>query len=398
MPANNNMFGQGQGTKLRPLPIKENVYNEWGAVIKHQDEIDREIKRQQEEKFRERQRDYKLQLDKQYQEQIMNKKGSQSHMAQREEAMLKQYQRDLEEKQRAEDEKRNHVLNQQKEAALESINEMNIMKRQQQSIRDMERQLYYNKLKQQEELENKRRMEEKDKMKSDQENYSKILQMQHKSRLDQRQYEKQADRKFYEAEKEQLAKQDQQRNQFFEKLNRIQHLNDAKQKKLQEYMEQDPKEIRSKQDEINYIKNLEITEKNNQRKELEEKQKKVFDKVDNSQGLANQLKERELQKKNVVAQEQAIASYYMSEAEKYRLEVEDEKQRKQRQKEEYYKALTNQINENRKKKQYSVLMSEHEKRVNDRDIKAYQHQDTSLHSMVIGLNSNSPVQNKDKVK
>ena len=55
---------------LRPLPIyeRENVYNEWGAVIKHQDEIDKELKKQQEQKFRERQRNYKLQLDQQYQE------------------------------------------------------------------------------------------------------------------------------------------------------------------------------------------------------------------------------------------------------------------------------------------------------------------------------------------
>ena len=43
---------------VRPLPVheKELVFNEWGAVIKHQDEIDREIKRQQDDKLRERQK------------------------------------------------------------------------------------------------------------------------------------------------------------------------------------------------------------------------------------------------------------------------------------------------------------------------------------------------------
>ena len=38
---------------VRPLPVyeKQEVFNEWGAVLKHQDEIDREIKRQQDDKF-----------------------------------------------------------------------------------------------------------------------------------------------------------------------------------------------------------------------------------------------------------------------------------------------------------------------------------------------------------
>ena len=272
-----------------------------------------------------------------------------SEQAKKEDELLKQYQKGLEDRQKFEDDKRSQILNQQKNAANESINEMNIMKKQQKSIRDMERELYSNKMKQQEELENKRKMEEKSKLKNDQQNYSKILQIQHKTRLDQKINEKQADRRFFEAEKEQLAKQDEQRNMFFEKLSRIQEVNDRKQKKLQEYMEQDPKEIRSKQDEINYLKNMEIVERKNQVKEAEEKNKKQYNQVSNHQSLANQLQEKELQKRNIRAQEQAIASYYSKEADKYRMEIEDEKRRKQRQKEEYYKALTNQINENKKK-------------------------------------------------
>jgi hypothetical protein len=60
--------------------------------------------------------------------------------------------------------------------------------------------------------------------------------------------------------------------------------------------------------------------------------------------------------------------------------------KKQIQKEQYYKALSNQITENKKKKQYSVLMTEHERRVNDRDIKAYEYKDTvNLYSKVIGF-------------
>ena len=50
---------------LRPLPIyeKELVYNEWGAVIKHQDDLDREAERKHKLEMKDRQHNYKAQLD-----------------------------------------------------------------------------------------------------------------------------------------------------------------------------------------------------------------------------------------------------------------------------------------------------------------------------------------------
>jgi hypothetical protein len=151
-------------------------------------------------------------------------------------------------------------------------------------------------------------------------------------------------------------------------------------------MEQDPKELRSKLDEKNYLKNMEIAEKKNMQKDHEQKFKKEKDQINNYRSLAMQLQERQMQQQNNKLQERAIGQYYNKEADKYRQEMEDEKMRKKRQKEEYYKALSNQINENKKKKQYSVLMSEHERRVNDKDIKAYEYQDTSnLYAKVPGF-------------
>ena len=54
----------------RPMPIyeRENVFNEWAAVIKHQDEIDREINKLKALKRRERQIKYKQDLDNQHHE------------------------------------------------------------------------------------------------------------------------------------------------------------------------------------------------------------------------------------------------------------------------------------------------------------------------------------------
>lgn len=213
-----------------------------------------------------------------------------------------------------------------------------------------------------------------------------ILALQHKSKIDKQYSEKAADRQFFEAERMQLNKQEEQRNQFFQKLSKIQEVNDMKQKKLQEYMEQDPKELRSKLDERNYIKNLEMAEKKNLQKDHESKFKKEKDQINNYRSLALQLQEKQIQQQNNQIQEKAIGRYYNKEADKYRQEMEEEKLRKKKQKEEYYKALSSQINENKKKKQYSVLMSEHERRVNDKDIKAYEYNDTSnLYAKVPGF-------------
>lgn len=199
-------------------------------------------------------------------------------------------------------------------------------------------------------------------------------------------YEKMVDKKFSEAERQQLNKQEEARNKFFQKLNKIQETNDLKQKKLQEFMEQDPKELRSRIDEVNYLKSIEVAQKRNQVKDIESKSKKESDQISNYRSLAQQLQERQLKDENIKMQENAIANYYMKEADKYRQEVEEDKRRKQKLKEEYNKALADQINENKKKKQYSVIMSEHERRVNDKDIKAYEYNDTkNLYAKVVGF-------------
>lgn len=271
---------------------------------------------------------------------------------------------------------------------------MNIYKKEQQSIKEMERQLYVNRMKLQEEIDRKKRMDDKEKQRNEQANYSRILQIQKQSKLDKLNSEKQADKMFSEAEKLKILKEEEQRNRFFEKLNRIQENNDIKQKKLQEYMEQDPKELRSKIDEANYLKNMELAEHKGKIKEIEQKSQKEKSQMNNYQSLSLQLQEKQIQKQNMKMQENAIAHYYMQEASRYQQEVESEKAKKKMQKEEYYKALSDQINENKKKKQYSVLMTEHERRVNDRDIKAYEQQDTkNLYAKVVGFSGDNRHEN-----
>ena len=53
--------------------------------------------------------------------------------------------------------------------------------------------------------------------------------------------------------------------------------------------------------------------------------------------------------------------------------------------------LNRQIEETNVKKKYGGLMTEHERRVNDRDIKAYENMDThAVNGMIPGIRQNGP--------
>lgn len=73
-----NRNSQTEEKKVRPLPLhtKEDVFDEWAAIVRYQDEIDNKIhKENYEKKMKLRQATYKQELDKQYKELQAKKKG-----------------------------------------------------------------------------------------------------------------------------------------------------------------------------------------------------------------------------------------------------------------------------------------------------------------------------------
>jgi len=94
-----------------------------------------------------------------------------------------------------------------------------------------------------------------------------------------------------------------------------------------------------------------------------------------NEALAQQIREKELKKLNEWREELSIAEYYKSQQQIYQQEesnrIEQEKQRKNK----YLGDLNKQKIEAKKKRQFGVLMSEHERNVHDTDITAYQHMD-----------------------
>lgn len=86
-----------------------------------------------------------------------------------------------------------------------------------------------------------------------------------------------------------------------------------------------------------------------------------------------------------------IAQQYQDELSKLRQEEMDKRNKQKELQMQYNRDLNNQLKEKRKKDTYAVLMSEHERSINDKDIKAYQNrEDVGLSAMIPGFNSNNP--------
>ena len=86
------------------------MFDEWGAMLKHQDEIDKRIQQQQYEKSKQRQIDYKKQLDKQFRELQYRRKGILGGEMQKEEELRKYQEQILNKKAQNEQAKRDKLL------------------------------------------------------------------------------------------------------------------------------------------------------------------------------------------------------------------------------------------------------------------------------------------------
>jgi endonuclease III len=90
-------------------------------------------------------------------------------------------------------------------------------------------------------------------------------------------------------------------------------------------------------------------------------------------------------------QQDLIAKQYQDEMNKLKQEEMEERNKKKAMQEKYNNELNSQLKEKNKKKQYSVLMSEYERSINDGDIKAYQNMDTAnLYAKIPGYNLDNP--------
>jgi len=128
----------------------------------------------------------------------------------------------------------------------------------------------------------------------------------------------------------------------------------------------------AKKDEEQFIRAVAEKEEKAQRKESEDAQKMSRIKSNNMNGLNFQMQEKEMQRRIKDMQERQFA-------EEVRIKVLNEQQQEDAKREEakqrmrqYNQALNGQMEELRNKKRYgNSLMTEHERRVHEKDIKAF---------------------------
>jgi len=207
-------------------------------------------------------------------------------------------------------------------------------------------------------------------------------------------YEKEADKNFALTHNKVLSKEDQDRKKFFDRLKGFQKANDAKHQMFKKYMSQDAAQLNSKKDEKAYLHHVADQEIKAAQKELNEKTLMTKKNQHNFNVLDKQIRDKEIQKLANKHQEEIIAKKIDEDVRKERKNEQQRKLQENDRKKEYFQNLSEQINENHKKKSYSMLMTDHERRMNDNDIKAYENIDTkNLYSMVPGFDSYNTQQN-----
>ena len=129
-----------------PIHNTEEVFNEWGAVIKKQDEIDQEIQRREFEKNKVRQLNYKQELDRQRYEVDQRRAGGTQETRMREEMLMQAEKDRLDQKYKNDEDAAKAKLQKEHTDAIASLNQMNELKRQQNQMKQLEQNIYKQKV------------------------------------------------------------------------------------------------------------------------------------------------------------------------------------------------------------------------------------------------------------
>lgn len=226
---------------MRALPLhnKEDVFNEWGAILRQQDEIEQRQQVELQQKLKLRQQTYKSELDKQYRELQAKKKGVIGEQAQREDQLMKFQESRVEQRRKQEEAKRAKLKQEQLLNAQSGFTEMKLRKQQEDNMREMEKDMYREKISKEEKLQNELMQQNKVKKKQGESDYYNMLAMQAREKQKKAQQEKETDKQFLIAETAKLNHEEMSRNRFFNKLKKFQTDNEIKQQSLMKYMSQD---------------------------------------------------------------------------------------------------------------------------------------------------------------
>ncbi|CAI2362352.1 unnamed protein product [Moneuplotes crassus] len=370
-----------------PINVRNGVFDEWAAIVKHQDEIDREIKRLQDQKKRERQLKYRKDLDQQNSEFQSRKKGALNEEQRRLEEIVNLNIQRQKEKDEKEEKLKKEKLETLKNDTLTSIQEQKELKRYEEQMKKYQTELLKKKAYDEDRIFSKNKKFARVSKIEQESQYRKFLSQQvaEKQKIFQQNVKKDAE--FGLLERRKLEKEDQNRRDFFNNIKEIQ-LKKEKAQNLAEFISQDPVSLKMKRDEDTYIRNIEIENEKALKRENGERNKRKLENLRNTQILNSQIKEKEAQRRALQQEAARIAESMAQEAKnqaEYQKKLEEQAKMM---KYKCFKDLKEQVRENNEKKAFSQLMTDHEKKVNSEDMNAFQNYDNrTLYALVPGYDS-----------
>ncbi|CDW84537.1 UNKNOWN [Stylonychia lemnae] len=351
------------------------IFNEWAAVIQQQDKIEEQKIAQDQMRHKIRQFQYKMELDQQNAMHSQLKKNNQTYKVQTEQEMLDYLSKRDEAKQLEEEGKRQKAKLYVQEGIHFSLDQKRKSEFQQREKLRQDSDNYRDQILRQQQEQRERQINEKLQRQNEQLQYQQELQNQEQMKKQTHIMQKLEDQKLTQDYKNKLEQEEQNRQQYFVNLHRFQDKNDQKLKALNNYLSEDLHQLAKKDEQI-YLKAMQDKLQKDQLMDEERQRVLAKSKQQNIQGLNSQLQEKQMQKniqqlENVKYGEE-VKNQLMNQQQ---LEQKHQEEQKLKQR-EYLNQLGQQLEETRTKRKYGALMTEHERRVNDKQIKAYENMET----------------------
>ncbi|CAI2360771.1 unnamed protein product [Moneuplotes crassus] len=388
---NSRLFNHGQLTlseskknrasphpEIRYLPIvpKKGVANEWAAILKLKDEKDKQKDRREKELIRHKQVEYRAELENQIKlQKSRSKSNMDSYIADQND---RDHRNQVFEKYGCEIGKAKKEIkclplykNKEKEVliAKESMKEVQKRNQEKKAINKLENDQFKLAMLHNNRVETERMATKRAKKLLTQAQIRNTLDKQLESKRKALKHEKELDKKILGIGLKQEENKDLQRDLFFSRLRRMQDANISKTEKLKA---NDVAKKAAEKDNKEFMKNIKSQEKKWEEQEKKDQQRKRQKMIEMQQGLNSQI----LKKANESKQNKKVDEMYgrmLKERDQIDLLREQEEKNQFRvQQKHLYKGLNDQNKLNSDKNRYEDMMSDQERRMNNRDLEVYQ--------------------------
>ncbi|CDW74652.1 UNKNOWN [Stylonychia lemnae] len=377
--------------RKRHLPIMEKqsifpsvnfyleIFNEWAAVAQHQDEIVKMSEHQAKMMVKDRQQKYKDDLDYQKnlrQQNQMNQQMQDQVFAQ---AMIQKdnmgYLNSLQEQ----EQKRKKFEQMKKENQNLSLGDYKDKLNRDHQNRVLESQRFKSQYDQTMTEQQQKDLQDKLKQKQDQAQYKDILDYQASLKNKPKDDESNLNGQW------QAQQMEQNRQRYLDLINGKKNATEASRDYLDKYLQNNRQDEKDK-----FYKENEKYENQNYQKELLREQNDEQRRL-STRRVQNQALDNQVGMKNLLKQTDRDADQFYGQQVRAKAQAEEilDKQKKElmrKQQEDYSKTLEQQMNSKNMMKQFDSVMTEHERRVNDADIRAYQNVDQlNLYHKIPGI-------------